>query len=112
VSASRAVTTFRAVSLIEGISYIVLLAIAMPLKYVAGHPEVVTHAGRIHGALFVVFIVALLAASREQGWDRRAQTTAFIAAILPLGAFWLERQFRTGRFPSAAPPATQSFEQP
>jgi integral membrane protein len=101
---------FRAVSLIEGISFIVLLAIAMPLKYVAGHPEVVTHAGRIHGALFVLFVVALVSAARDQGWDRRAQMTAFIAAILPLGAFWLERQFRAGRFPSVAAPATKAFE--
>jgi integral membrane protein len=99
-SGSRSLSLFRVVSFLEGISYVVLLGIAMPLKYVAGHPEAVTHAGRIHGALFVLFVIALVAASREQGWHRRAMTIAMIAAVLPLGAFWLEHQIRRRRFPA------------
>lgn len=91
---------FRAISLIEGISYVVLLAIGMPLKYAAGMPALVTHAGRIHGALFVLFVLALASVSADQKWPRRATLTAFVAALLPLGAFWLERQLRRGRFPA------------
>lgn len=95
-----ALTRFRVVSLIEGISYVVLLAVAMPLKYAAGMPAVVSHAGRIHGALFVLFVLAIASVSADQKWPRRASMTAFIAALLPLGAFWLEREFRRGRFPA------------
>ena len=101
---------FRVVSLVEGLSYVVLLAVAMPLKYVAGHPEAVTHAGRIHGGLFILFVIALLLAAREQRWPRSASTTAFLAGIVPLGAFWLEHRLRSGSFPSrggtATPPAS------
>lgn len=95
-----AVTRFRAISVIEGISYVALLAIAMPLKYAAGMPAVVTHAGRIHGALFVLFVIGLVSAATHQKWSRRAAAIAFVAALVPLGAFWLEREFRRGRFPA------------
>lgn len=91
---------FRVVSLVEGLSYLVLLAIAMPLKYLAGHPEVVTRAGQIHGALFVLFVITLVGAAREHDWSRRATATAMVAGIVPLGAFWLEHQLRRGRFPA------------
>lgn len=94
------VIRFRAISLIEGISYVLLLGIAMPLKYAAGMPAVVTHAGRIHGALFVLFVLALAHVSSTQKWPGRASATAFIAALLPFGAFWLERAFRRGQFPA------------
>ena len=97
---SRSLSTFRLVSFVEGLSYAVLLAVAMPLKYVAGAPEAVALVGRIHGGLFVLFVLALLGAARDQVWSRRAQATAFVAGILPLGAFWLERQIRAGTFPA------------
>lgn len=86
---------FRVVSFIEGLSYVVLLGVAMPLKYLAGHAEAVTHAGRIHGGLFVLFVIALVATR----WPRPAQTTAFIAGLIPFGAFWLEHRIRAGKFP-------------
>ena len=89
---------FRAVSLLEGLSYVVLLGIAMPLKYVAGNPVPVRIAGALHGALFILFVLALLAAARASGWSRRQMTTAMIAALVPLGAFWLEHRLRRGTF--------------
>jgi integral membrane protein len=97
---SSALRRFRIVSLLEGISYLVLLGIAMPLKYVAGQPEAVTHLGRVHGGLFVLFVIALIGASSEQQWRSRASGTAMLASVLPFGAFWLERQMRRGAFPS------------
>jgi integral membrane protein len=93
---------FRLISLLEGISFVALLAIAMPLKYAAGDPEPVAILGRIHGGLFVVFALALLAVATEHRWRPRASGIAMLAAIVPLGAFWLERQLRRGAFP---PPA-------
>lgn len=89
---------FRVVSLVEGISYVLLLGIAMPLKYVGGNTEAVPLAGRIHGGLFVLFCIALVLAARERKWSRGQMTTAMVAAVLPLGAFWLEHRLRSGRF--------------
>lgn len=93
-------TRFRIVSMIEGISYIVLLAIAMPMKYAAGEPAWVAITGRVHGGLFVLFGLALASVATRDRWPRRATVIAVIAACLPLGAFWLERKLR-GTWPEA-----------
>lgn len=94
-------TQFRIVSLVEGISYVVLLGIAMPLKYAAGEPAAVAVAGRIHGGLFVLFGLALALVAIRDRWPRRATMIAFVAAMVPLGAFWLERKLR-GNWPPGA----------
>ncbi len=94
---------FRAISLLEGVSYVVLMGIAMPLKYLAGQPLAVRIVGGIHGGLFVLFVIALVAAARAHRWSVRTMAIAMVAALLPLGAFWLERALRRGTFPPASP---------
>jgi integral membrane protein len=91
---------FRTISLLEGASYVALLGIAMPLKYLADQARAVTVVGAIHGGLFVLFGLALIAATRAERWSLRTMSIATLAALLPLGAFWLERRLRTGRFPA------------
>ena len=93
---------FRVISLVEGLSYVVLLAIAMPLKYAAGNTEAVPLVGKIHGGLFVLFALALAAVASGRAWTRKQTATAMIAALVPLGAFWLEHQMRQGRFDGPA----------
>ena len=85
---------FRLISLAEGVSYLVLLGIAMPLKYAAGQPIAVRIAGIMHGVLFIAFVLGLLRVARIEAWSRRQMMTAMIAALLPFGAFWLERTLR------------------
>ena len=91
---STALGRFRVISLIEGLSYVVLVAIAMPLKYAAGNTTIVPLVGRIHGGLFVLFVLALVAVTSAERWTRRQVATAFIAGTIPLGAFWLEHRLR------------------
>lgn len=91
---STALGRFRVISFIEGLSYVVLVAIAMPLKYGAGNTTIVPLVGRIHGGLFVLFVVALAAVASARTWTRSQVATAFIAGLIPLGAFWLERRLR------------------
>ncbi len=90
---------FRLISLVEGVSYVVLMAVAMPLKYLADRPAAVTLVGGIHGALFVLFALALVAVAVKLRWSLRTCAIAMIAALLPLGAFWLEHGLRRGSFP-------------
>jgi integral membrane protein len=84
----------RIISLLEGISYVLLLGVAMPMKYWAGDPTLVRILGRIHGGLFVLFAIALLRVATEDGWPWRKSLTAFMASLTPLGAFWLEHKLR------------------
>lgn len=85
---------FRLVALLEGISYLVLLGIAMPLKYWAGIPEVVKVVGWAHGALFVAYMVTLLAAAIQRHWGMGLISMAFIASLIPFGTFYLDRQIK------------------
>jgi len=94
--ASKALARFRAISLAEGVSYLVLLGIAMPLKYAAGVPSAVRIVGMLHGVLFVAFVVGLAAAAKAEAWRLRSLTIAMIAALVPFGALWLERRIRSG----------------
>jgi integral membrane protein len=85
---------FRMVGIAEGISFLVLLLIAMPLKYFMDFPMAVKVTGWIHGALFVAFIYfafeVMGAFNKNFGWFVKA----FIAAFVPLGTFIFDRQLK------------------
>lgn len=87
---------FRVVSLLEGLSYVVLMGVAMPMKYLGGDTTAVPLFGRVHGGLFVLFCLALASAASAERWSRKQTATAMIAALVPLGAFWLEHRIRRG----------------
>ena len=78
---------WRVSAITEGISYLALLFVAMPLKYMYGMPEVVRLVGSIHGGLFVVFMALLGAVYIRQTMTLKQCTGAFIASLLPFGAF-------------------------
>jgi integral membrane protein len=90
---------FRKIAIAEGISFLVLLLIAMPLKYFAGIPIAVTIVGGLHGILFIAFMVLAWEVKNEPvvaGWKKSFNwlVTCFIAAILPFGTFVLENQLK------------------
>jgi len=86
------VSRLRRITLIEGVSFLVLLLIAMPLKYFANLPLAVKIAGWIHGVLFIVFVVTLLQVVLKYRWPFCRFALVFIAALLPLGPFVLDRR--------------------
>ncbi len=83
---------FRLVSILEGISYLILLLIAMPLKYLAGADWAVKYVGWAHGLLFVLFCFLLLNVWIKYRWSFGRTTLAFIASLLPFGTFVLENK--------------------
>ena len=74
----------------EGVSYLVLLGIAMPLKYAAGMPMAVKVVGWAHGALFVVFGFVLLQAMIALKWSLGKAAMVFIATLIPFGPFVID----------------------
>jgi integral membrane protein len=82
----------RVIGLFEGLSFLVLLLIAMPLKYWADIPEAVAIVGGLHGALFVLYMLALLHVWITYRWSIFKVAAAFIAAFLPLGTFVLDKK--------------------
>lgn len=88
------VAVLRGLSLAEGVSFLVLLGIAMPLKYWAGLPLAVRIAGSVHGALFLVFCWALVRATLGARWPWTRAGLVFVAALVPFAPLWLDRHLR------------------
>ena len=85
---------FRLIALLEGISFLVLLFIAMPLKYLLGEPLLVKYVGMAHGILFILFIGLLLITAKEYKWKISFVSMAFIASLVPFGTFYLDRKLK------------------
>ncbi len=90
----RFIPTLRLLSLIEGVSTLILFGIAMPLKYGAGMPLAVTIAGTIHGALFAALVLMLLVAIRKVPLRISIAAIGIVAAVLPGGPFLFDRMLR------------------
>jgi integral membrane protein len=87
---STAIGRFRLIAFIEGLSYILLLFIAMPLKYGLNFPEAVKYTGWVHGLFFVLYQLALIQNAILLRWNLLKIAGAFIASILPFGTFVLD----------------------
>lgn len=86
---------FRILSLIEGLSLIVLLLIAMPAKYHFGYVDSIWMVGMVHGILWLVYFVMSLAVSHQQNWSVMFWLVALIASVTPFGCFFLDRKLKT-----------------
>lgn len=86
------VRLLRRLSLVEGISTLVLFGIAMPLKYFAGMPMAVRIAGSVHGALFVALVAMLLLAIRKVPISPLLAAVGIAAAVVPGGPFLFDRR--------------------
>ena len=84
---------FRIVALLEGVSYILLLFIAVPIKYIQGNPEYVKLLGMPHGLLFMAYIVLALVVGMKQKWNMKTMFIVLIASILPFGTFYVDKKY-------------------
>jgi len=85
------------VGYLEGFSFLILMGYAMPLKYIAGDPEMVSLMGALHGGLFVAYI-ALLFLGVGRHWTFTALIHGFIAAVVPAGPFLFEGMLSGGEY--------------
>ena len=72
---------------LEGTSFLLLLGVAMPLKYMLGIPEAVKYIGMAHGALFIAYILMLLVATSKIKMPLWAMPTGVLGSFLPFGPF-------------------------
>lgn len=83
---------FKWIAYLEGTSFLVLLGIAMPMKYLYGQPELVRTVGWFHGVFFLAYVGALAYLSSEQGWPLKKTVMGLVAGFLPFGPFLFERR--------------------
>jgi integral membrane protein len=81
---------FRLIALLEGLSFVILLFIAMPLKYMAGLPLFVKYVGWAHGLLFVLFFMALAQVYLDHSWSVKKIALCILASFIPFGTFVLD----------------------
>jgi len=84
--------TLHRMGRIEGVSLLLLLGVAMPLKYLAGQPLAVTVVGSVHGALWVIYMVMLGRLWTSGTWTFGTVVVAAVASVLPFGPWWFERR--------------------
>jgi integral membrane protein len=94
----KALSIFRKIGMLEGASFLILLGIAMPLKYFAGMPMAVTIVGALHGLLFVLYLLAIIYATISLRWKFGRVLGAFLAAFLPFGPFVFDARLRKNPF--------------
>ena len=83
---------FRIIGFIEGISYLALLFIAMPLKYMMGIAIATKIVGMIHGLLFIVFLIILMQAAQKHNFSMKDSVIFFIASLIPFGTFYTDKR--------------------
>lgn len=83
----------KLVAALEGWSFLILLLIAMPLKYMANMPEAVRVVGMAHGLLFVLYIIMVIQVKIELNWSYKKMLLAFLASIIPFGTFYANRKW-------------------
>jgi integral membrane protein len=77
----------RVIGMWEGVSFLLLLGVAMPLKYFAGYPQAVRVVGMAHGILFLLYVLAAIQAALEHNWPWKRTALVLIASVLPAGPF-------------------------
>lgn len=87
------IKTLRVISYLEGISYILLLFIAVPIKYYANDPSLVKLLGMPHGLLFVAFVILSLMNSKKYNWSFIKTIVVLISSIIPFGTFYVDYKY-------------------
>lgn len=83
---------FRIVGTMEGLSFLLLLGVAMPLKYLAGIPEPVKLLGWAHGLLFMLYLLYVVSAKWKLQWSFSQLFLAAVASVVPFGPFIVDRK--------------------
>ena len=87
------VKIFRILSYLEAISFLVLLGIAMPLKYLFDMPEYVRLVGMAHGLLFVLYVIGAYYLYETLNWKFKVLGIFVICSILPFGPFYADKKY-------------------
>ena len=87
------INIFRIIALLEGISYILLLGIATPVKYFLEEPKFVKLLGMPHGLLFIAYIAFAFLLRKEFAWNNKEFGIILLAPIIPFGTFYIDKKY-------------------
>ena len=84
---------FRIVSFLEGVSYLLLIFVAVPIKYFNGDASFVKILGMPHGSLFMLYIILAITLLKSMKWDFKTVIIILVASILPFGTFYIDKKY-------------------
>jgi len=85
--------SFKIIALLEGISLLLLLFFAMPMKYIFDLPIYVRIVGMSHGLLFISYIILAIMIKIEENWSIKKMGIVCLASIVPFGTFYVEKKY-------------------
>lgn len=100
---STPIGRLRLISVLEAITYLVLLFIAVPVKYGADKPVLVQIMGPVHGTFFILYVIQTLDVRSKLKWDGAMTMKVLVAAVIPFAPFVVERRLRALESGAAAP---------
>lgn len=83
----------RLIAFIEGISYLILLFVAMPLKYLYDQPQAVRSVGAVHGLLFVLYVLYVFFTKIEYRWNMAKTGLLLLISLIPFGNFYADKKW-------------------
>lgn len=89
------ISILRLAAIVEGLSLLILLFIAMPLKYYYGNTEIVPVVGMTHGILFIVFVALSLFVSQRKAWSDGFWAMVVLSSMIPFATFVMDRKLKT-----------------
>ncbi len=87
------INIFRIISFLEGVSYLLLLFIATPIKYTQGDSSYVKLLGMPHGILFMLYVVFAIVIQKQMKWNLKSIIIVLICAIVPFGTFYVDKKY-------------------
>ena len=87
------ILTIRVFAFLEGVSLLLLVFIAMPLKYLYNDPSLVSYVGMIHGIFFICYSINLSLVYFKYKWEFWKTLMSFGAAFIPFGTFYIDKFF-------------------
>ena len=84
---------FKIISYLEGLSYLALLFVGVPMKRLADDPSIVKALGMPHGMLFIAYIVIAFYVREQFKWNNKTFVLVLLASIIPFGTFYIDRKY-------------------
>ncbi|MDP5081241.1 MAG: DUF3817 domain-containing protein [Winogradskyella sp.] len=89
----KLLSVFRITAFLEGVSYILLLFLATPIKYLYNDPQYVKMLGMPHGILFMAYIILAVLICSSMKWNTKSLGIVLLASIIPFGTFYIDKNY-------------------
>lgn len=84
---------FKIIAFLEGVSFIIMMFVGMPLKYMAGNDIIIKLLGMPHGLLFVTYVIMAFLIQQAMKWNTKDMAIILLCSLIPFGTFWMDKKY-------------------